>query len=152
MRLGRRSRPPDFNALRQLAAQAMTEIAFIRYLSNQEVFHEVIASPASRWPASALRLGGRPVYIHGHLARRKVGRATLNSDLLSGAQATEGAYLFARAYGAVSKAPKDLPPDKPHFLLHPLLAPWALPNTWRPLGRWPSNWRKALRWTLNWAV
>jgi hypothetical protein len=134
MRLGWRSRPPDFNALRQLAAQAATEIAFIRYLSNQDIAHEVIASSASRWPASALRLGGRPVYIHGHLARQRMGQATLNGDLLAGTQAAEGAHLFARAYGMVSKGPKDLPSDKPHFLLHPLPALWALPHTWRPLG------------------
>ena len=133
-RLGWRSGPPDFNALRQLAAQAASEIALIRYLSNQDIPHEVVASSANRWPASALRLGGRPLYLHSHLARRESNRPTRNADLLDDAEAGEGVHLFARAYGAVSKGPRDLPAGQPHFLLHPLLADWALPASWRPLA------------------
>ncbi len=133
-RLGWRSGPPDFNALRQLAAQAASEIALIRYLSNQDIPHEVVASSANRWPASAQRLGGRPLYLHSHLTRRESKRANLNVDLLADAQASEGVHLFARAYGTVSKGPRDLPEGQPHFLLHPLPAAWALPASWRPLG------------------
>lgn len=133
-RLGWRSRPPDFNALRQLAAQAAAEIALIRYLSNQDIPHEVVASSANRWPASPLRLGGRPVFIHNHLSRRSSGAAAVNESLLEAAQAAEGVHMFTRAYGAVSKGPRELPEGRPHFLLHPLPRNWALPSTWRPLG------------------
>lgn len=144
-----------YDRLRYAVAEGVVEIAFRRYLSEQNIPFEVKAAlPFHGHERYDVILGGRRCEIKSFLLsqNQQVSRIRHTSDLLlkapalvdSDQHAAEGQlprdlYLFAFLLGQVT-APradeqKDIEIERPHFFIHVMPEAWKRPLQWNPLGK-----------------
>ena len=146
------SRPYD--RLRRMVAEAAVELAFRRYLTQQEIPFEVTAaSPFTDPDKYNVSLGGHRCDMKSFLIShrdqiaemRRSSNVILNAPALvpSDHHATNGysdhdLYLFAFLSGLIAASQDDLKKvigmNKPHHLLHVMPDEWRKPQHWNPLG------------------
>jgi hypothetical protein len=145
----------SYDGLRRAAAQAAMELAFRRYLSEQNVPFEVKgALPFTEHERYDVMLGGRRCEIKSFLIgqRDQVSHLQRNPGLLlkvpalvaSDEHAAEGhsprdLYVFAFLTGLVTASREELQKtieaQQPYYLVHVMPASWNRPSTWNPLGK-----------------
>lgn len=145
---------PPYGRLRRLVANIAVEIAFRRYLSQNNISYEVkAAAPFSDRDRFDVILGGRRCNIKSFLishrgqirAIRKDPAVLMDAPALvpSDSHAGDGhsytdLYLFAFMSGLVASSPGDLKKaiekKQPHHLVHVMPEAWSKPQSWVPLG------------------
>lgn len=144
-----------YDRLRRMAASAAVELAFRRYLSEQNVPFEVKgAKPFTEPERYDVTLGGRRCSLKSFLIsyreqiaemKRNPG-VVLNASALvpSDQNAAEGGsdrdiYLFAFLAGLVAASQEDVQKamyrKQPVHLIHAMPEAWMRPSEWKPLGR-----------------
>jgi hypothetical protein len=146
---------PTYDRLRQIVSEAAVEIAFRRYLSEQDIPFDVKAAlPFTGHDRYDVVLGGRRCEIKSFLIheREQISQMQREPELLLKAQvlvasdqhAAEGhsprdLYLFAFLVGEVitSRAGSHnlIEEKQPHYLVHVMPAAWNRPAKWNPLGK-----------------
>src|SRR5574338_455797 len=141
--------------LRRIVAGVSVELAFRRYLAEQEVPFDVMgATPFTDPDRYDVSLGGRRCDIKSFLITyrdqitemKKNPQVVLKAPALipSDQHAAEGhsdhdIYLFAFLSGLIAAAKEDLQKviaaGQPHYLIHTMPEDWARPLIWSPLGR-----------------
>ncbi|KXK13508.1 MAG: hypothetical protein UZ14_CFX002001587 [Chloroflexi bacterium OLB14] len=140
--------------LRRTVANVAVELAFRRYLANQNVAFEVKASRAftdsERYDVflDKYRCGIKSFFISN---RNQISEIKRNPQALLNAQALVPAdhhaadghsyndiYIFAFATGLIAASQVDLQKaldkNQPHYLVHILPESWRKPSHWNPLG------------------
>ena len=141
--------------LRRIAAEAAVELAFRRYLSEQNIPFEVkSALPFTAHEHYDVVLGNRRCEIHSFLICQRDQISQIKRDpaillrvpawVASDQHAGEGhsqhaLYLFAFLAGGVTASQADLQSviaaNQPHYLVHVMPDAWNRPSRWSPLGR-----------------
>ena len=149
-RLGRSS----FDRLRRRTAGVTVELAFRRYLSQENISFDVeSAEPFTEPDRYNVLLGGRRCDLKSFLISHRAQITALRGDpgLLLEAPAlvpldqysTDGdhatdLYLFAFLTGLIAASSNDIikasSASLPTYLLHTMPPAWARPQTWIPLG------------------
>jgi hypothetical protein len=144
----------SFERLRRIVAGVSVELAFRRYLSEQDVPFDVMgATPFTDPDHYDVSLGGRRCDIKSFLIthREQVAEMKRNPQIVlkapalvpSDQNAAEGhsnsdIYLFAFLSGLVAPLPDDLEKiiqaNQPYHLIHIMPDPWNRPVEWNPLG------------------
>lgn len=144
-----------YDRLRRIAAGAAVELAFRRYLAEQNVPFEVKgARPFTEPERYDVTLGGRRCSIKSFLISRREQIAemkrnpgvVLNAPALvpSNQNAAEGGsdrdiYLFAFLSGLIAASNEDIQKaihkKQPVHLVHVMPEAWLRPSEWKPLGR-----------------
>ena len=144
-----------YDRLRRIAAGAAVELAFRRYLGDQNVPFEVKgARPFTEPERYDVTLGGRRCSLKSFLIshREQIGEmkrdpaVVLNAPALvpSDQNAAEGGsdgdiYLFAFLSGLVAASQEDVQKaihkKQPVHLVHVMPDAWMRPAEWNPLGR-----------------
>lgn len=144
-----------YDRLRRSVAGAAVELAFRRYLTEQDVAFEVkAANPFTDPERYDVALGGRRCDIKSFLISRREQVAemkrnpqvVLNAPALvpSDQNAAEGhsdrdIYLFAFLAGLVAASQEDMQKaihkKQPLHLVHVMPDSWLRPSEWKPLGR-----------------
>lgn len=150
-----RTKGPVYDRLRRLAAGAAVDLAFRRYLSEQNIPFEVKSTlPFTERGHYDVTLAGRRCEIKSFLIshRDQILQIQRNPELLLNApalvasdqHAAEGysprdLYLFAFLTGRVTTSMQDLKniieAQHPHYLVHVMPDTWNRPSRWNPLGR-----------------
>ena len=145
---------PPFDLLRRRVAGAAVELAFRRYLSEQDIPYDVRgALPFTSPDRYDVVLGGRRCDLHSFLIKdraqivdmRKAPGVLLRAPALvpSDYHAAEGfsdhdLYLFAFLAGLTASSLEELKKaqeaGQPAYFLHALPETWARPQAWAPLG------------------
>jgi hypothetical protein len=145
----------SYDRLRRAATEAAVELAFRRYLSEQNVPFEVKgALPFTEHERYDVMLGGRRCELKSFLIgqRDQVSHLQRNPGLLlkvpalvaSDEHAAEGhsprdLYVFAFLTGLVktsqAELQKTIEARQPYYLVHVMPDGWNRPSTWSPLGR-----------------
>lgn len=143
-----------YDRLRRTVASVAVELAFRRYLSNQNVPFEVKgAMPFTDPDRYDVFLGGRRCDIKSFLIsyREQIAEMKSNPQVVLGAPALvpsdqnvgEGhsdkdIYLFAFLSGIIAASQADLKKviykKQPHHLVHVMPDAWMRPSKWNPLG------------------
>ena len=143
-----------YNRLRHVAAEAAVELAFRRYLSQQDIPFEIrSAAPFTEPDKFNVTLGGHRCDIKSFLIShrsqiaemRRSPQVLLNAPALvpSDHHINEGysdsdLYLFAFLSGLTAASQDDLKKvietNQPHYLVHAMPAAWRKPQKWNPLG------------------
>ena len=143
-----------YDRLRRLAAHAAVELAFRRYLSQQNIPFEVkAAAPFTDHERYDVALSGRRCDIKSYLISRhrqiedmrRNPAVLLNAEALvpSDQHAGDGhspndLYLFAFLCGLLAASQADLKRivaiNQPHYLVHAMPKEWRQPLHWNPLG------------------
>jgi len=144
----------SYDRIRRTVAQTIVELAFRRYLSQQDIPFEIAAATPFTDPARHdVSLGGHRCDIksflishRGQIAemRRDAG-ILLNASALvpSDHHANNGhsdndLYLFAFLSGLTAVSQSDLKriveTDQPHYLMYVMPEKWRKPFNWNPLG------------------
>jgi hypothetical protein len=144
----------SYDQLRRMVAGTIVELAFRRYLSQQDIpFNTTAATPFTDPTRHDVLLGGRRCDIKSFLIshrdqiaeiRRDAG-VLLNASALvpSDHHANNGhsdndLYLFAFLSGVIAASQSDLKKvqetDQPHYLMHVMPEKWRKPFHWNPLG------------------
>jgi hypothetical protein len=143
-----------FDRLRRIVAGVAVELAFRRYLSEQNVPYDVRgATPFTDPDRYDVSLGGHRCDLKSFLIthreqisemRRDPGvvlqaPALVPSDQHAAAGHSENdLYLFAFLSGVIAASQADLKKairaDQPCYLLHVMPDAWGRPQTWSPLG------------------
>ena len=143
-----------YDRLRRTVASVIVELAFRRYLSEQNIPFEVIsAAPFTDPNQYDVSLGGRRCDIksflisyHEQIAEMKRNpQVVLDAPALvpSDQNAAEGRsdkdiYLFAFLSGLIAASQSDLQKaiytDQPYYLIHAMPEKWLRPVKWNPLG------------------
>ena len=144
-----------YERLRRAVAGAAIELAFRRYLSEQEIPFEVkSALPFTDRERYDVTLGGRRCEIKSFLIShsdqvaeiQQSPQVLLNAPALvpsdqhaGDAHSQHDLYLFAFLSGFVTASPADLSnvvkAKQPHYLIHAMPEAWSRPSTWSPLGK-----------------
>ncbi|HLF75432.1 MAG TPA: hypothetical protein VI524_13840 [Anaerolineales bacterium] len=144
-----------YDRLRRIVAGVAVELAFRRYLSEQDIPFDVLgATPFTDPDRYDVSLGGRRCDIKSFLImyREQIARmkrdpavvlkapALVPSDQHAGdGHSDYDLYLFAFLCGLVAASQDDLKrvieADQPHYLIHAMPDSWARPSAWAPLGR-----------------
>jgi hypothetical protein len=144
-----------YDRLRRIAAGAAVELAFRRYLSEQNVPFEVkAANPFTEPERYDVTLGGRRCSIKSFLIsyREQIAEMKRNPGVVMNApalvpsdqNAAEGhtekdIYLFAFLTGLVAASQEDVQKaihrKQPVHLVHVMPDAWLRPSEWKPLGR-----------------
>ena len=144
-----------YERLRRIVAGVAVELAFRRYLSEQDVPFDVQgATPFTDPDRYDVALGGRRCDIKSFLItyREQIAemkrdpRLVLNAPALvpSDQNAAEGhtdndLYLFAFLPGLIAASQDDLgrviAAGQPHCLVHAMPEAWTRPEGWHPLGQ-----------------
>lgn len=144
-----------YDRLRRIGAGAAVELAFRRYLAEQNIPYEVKgAMPFTEPERYDVTLGGRRCRIKSYLIsyREQVAEmkrdpgVVLNAPALvpSDQNAAEGRsdkdiYLFAFLSGLVTASQEDIHKaiynKQPIHLVHVMPDAWLRPSEWKPLGR-----------------
>ena len=138
-------RSSTYDRLRCMVAEAVVEIAFRRYLSEQGIPFDVRAAPPfGGHDHYDIILGGRRCEIKSVLIGRNqhISQIRHNPELLlkspvlvaSDQHAAEGhfprdLYLFAFLLGGVTTT------NQPHYFIHVMPGAWNRPSQWNPLGK-----------------
>ena len=140
--------------LRRIVAGVTVELAFRRYLSEQNIPFDVKgATPFTEPDRYDVSLGGQRCDLKSFLIthREQITEIRQNPGILLSApalvasdqNAAEGhlnsdLYLFAFLPGLVTTSEAELhkviEADKPHYLVHAMPDSWARPEKWAPLG------------------
>ena len=143
-----------YDRLRRTVASVAVELAFRRYLSEQNIPFDVKSGAPFTDPNQYdVSLGGRRCDIksflisyHEQIAEMKRNpQVVLNAPALvpSDQNAAEGRsdkdiYLFAFLSGLIAASQSDLQKviytDQPHYLIHAMPEAWMRPAKWNPLG------------------
>ena len=146
---------PTYDRLRQVVSEAAVEIAFRRYLSEQDIAFDVKAAlPFSGHDRYDVILGGRRCEIKSFLIndREQISQMRQEPGFLlkapvlvaSDQHAAEGhsprdLYLFAFLVGEVTTsqdgAYNRIEEKQPHYLVHVMPEAWNRPAQWHPLGK-----------------
>jgi hypothetical protein len=144
----------SYDALRHTVASAAVQLAFRRYLAEQNIPFEVkSAVPFTEHDRFDVSLGGRRCDIQSFLITqpdqiseiRRNPQVILKAPALipSDQHAGEGhspldLYLFAFLAGLVATSASDLQKvlesKQPHYLVHVMPEAWNRPMKWNPLG------------------
>ncbi len=150
---GRRARLP-FERLRRIVAGVAVELAFRRYLVQQNIsFGVKEAMPFSDPDRYDVSLGGHRCEIRSFLISRRNQIASLRSDpglaldapalvpmdhYHADGQSPDDLYLFAFLTGLVAASVQDFQrasvAGQPHYLMHTMPRTWSRPQSWIPLG------------------
>ena len=144
-----------YDRLQQVVAEIVVEIAFRRYLAEQNIPFDVKAAlPFHGHERYDVMLAGRRCEIKSLLLSQSqhISRIRQSPDLLlevptlvdSDQHAAEGQfprdlYLFAFLLGEVAALRADqqkvIEREKPHFFIHVMPEAWNRPLQWNPLGK-----------------
>jgi hypothetical protein len=144
-----------YESLRHTVASAAVQLAFRRYLSEQNIPFEVQgAAPFTEHERHDVLLSGRRCAIQAFLISQRDQIAELQRDpqvllrapalVASDQHAWEGhspldLYLFAFLAGHVTISKNDLQKvveaREPYYLVHMMPETWNRPRKWNPLGR-----------------
>jgi hypothetical protein len=144
-----------YDRLRRMVATAAVELAFRRYLSEQNIAFDVKgALPFTEHERYDVTLGGRRCEIKSYLIsqRDQISQVKHNPQLVlsvpalvaSDQHAGDGhsqhdLYLFAFLFGLITGTQSDLQKvidsGQPHHLVHVMPDGWNRPSQWSPLGR-----------------
>jgi hypothetical protein len=150
-----RTGTPLYNKLRRTVANVAVQLAFRRYLTNQNVEFEVKASrpftEAERYDVflSKYRCDIKSFFISNRnqiLEIKNNPNTLLNAPALvpSDQHAAYGyqnndLYLFAFVTGLIASSQADLQKaiakNQPHYLMHIMPSLWRKPTHWNPLGQ-----------------
>jgi hypothetical protein len=150
----RRGRSP-YDRLRRIGAGAAVELAFRRYLAEQNIPYEVKgAMPFTEPERYDVTLGGRRCSLKTFLIsyREQIAEMKRNPEVVLNApalvpsdqNAAEGhsdrdIYLFAFLSGLVAASQEDMQKaihkKQPVHLVHVMPDAWMRPSEWKPLGR-----------------
>ncbi len=140
--------------LRQISSGAVVELAFRRYLSQQEIPFEITSATPFTDPARHdVSLGGHRCDVRSQLIsthrriselRRDPG-ALLKTSVLMPVEPMIGdgfsdhdLFVFAVLTGLTAASLSDLKKavaaNQPHYLVHVMPQPWRSPQHWNPLG------------------
>ncbi|MEP6896449.1 MAG: hypothetical protein ABI986_12645, partial [Chloroflexota bacterium] len=143
-----------YNRLRRTIAGAAVELAFRRYLTEQNISFDVkSALPFTDPNQYDVSLGGRRCDIKSFLIsyREQIAEIKRNPQVVLNApalvpsdlNAAEGysdndIYLFAFLSGLIAASQSDLQKvlhtNQPHYLIHVMPERWLRPANWNPLG------------------
>ena len=140
--------------LRQGVGSVAVELAFRRYLNKNAVPYEVKSTmPFSDPDHYDVSLGGRRCCIQTCLTTRRSqitemrrnptimleAPAMIPEEHLSASQTGKDLQIFASLLGLTTNSPEEIRKaanaNQPIYLIHPLLAAWAKPQVWAPLGK-----------------
>ncbi|NJC98012.1 MAG: hypothetical protein C3F07_17440 [Anaerolineales bacterium] len=144
----------QYDRLRRIVAGVAVELAFRRYLAEQNVPFDVKgATPFTDPDRYDVALGGRRCDIKSFLItyREQISEMKRNPAIVLNApalvpsdqNAAEGhaeknIYLFAFLSGIIAASQADLQKaihkKQPHYLVHAMPNPWMRPSEWTPLG------------------
>lgn len=144
-----------YSRLRRIVGGVAVELAFRRYLGEQDVPFDVKgATPFTEPDRYDVALGGHRCDLKTFIIskrnqitamRRKPG-LTLQAPALvpedqvaSGNHSDQDLYLFGFLLGLTTNSPEDIQKavdaSQPIYLIHPLRTDWSRPQTWVSLGR-----------------
>jgi hypothetical protein len=144
-----------YDRLRRIVAGVAMELAFRRYLTEQDIPYDVMgATPFTDPDKYDVSLGGRRCDVKSFLItyREQILQMQRNPDIILQAPALvpsdqhagdchsdHDLYLFAFLSGLVAASHEDvkrvIAANQPHYLIHAMPEAWARPYTWTPLGR-----------------
>ncbi|RPI91211.1 MAG: hypothetical protein EHM40_16375 [Chloroflexi bacterium] len=144
-----------YDHLRRVVAGGMVELAFRRYLSEQNIPFEVKgAAPFTEPDRYDVMLAGHRCNLKSFLISHRDQIAEIRRDpsvllrapalVASDQHAGDGhsgldLYLFAFLPGLVTTSQSDLQKEietkQPHYLIHVMPEAWKRPSKWNPLGR-----------------
>ncbi len=143
-----------YDRIRRMVANVAVELAFRRYLSQQNIPFDVNAPmPFTEPDKYNVSLGGRSCDIKSFLIshRDQILQMRSNPSVMLGAPALvpsdhqsisdhsdHDLYLFAFLSGLIAASQSDLKrlfeTTQPYYLMHVLPDEWRKPTKWRPLG------------------
>jgi len=144
-----------YDRLRRIVAGVAVELAFRRYLSEQNVPFDVKgATPFTDPDRYDVSLGGRRCDIKSYLItyREQISEMRRNPNVVlkapalvpSDQHAGDGhssydLYLFAFLSGLIAASQDDLKKviegNQPHYWIHAMPDAWSRPSKWTPLGK-----------------
>ena len=144
-----------YDRLRRIVAGVAVELAFRRYLSEQEIPFDVKgATPFTEPDRYDVSLGGRRCDIKSFLITHREqilemkrypgvvlrAPALVPSDQHAGdGHSLDDLYLFAFLSGLVAASQEDvkkvIAANQPHYLMHAMPESWTRPSQWNPLGK-----------------
>jgi hypothetical protein len=145
----------SYDGLRRTVAQAIVELAFRRYLSQQDIPFEVTAATPFTDPERFdVSLGGHRCDVKSKLisSRKKISElrhdpsALLKTSALISSEPAVGdgfldhdLLLFSFLLGLTAVSSSDLKKaaeaNQPYYLIHLMPKKWSNPQHWNPLGR-----------------
>jgi len=149
-----RVRSSPYDSLRRVVASAAVQLAFRRYLSEQNIPFEVKgAAPFTEHDRYDVSLGGRRCDLQPFLISHldQISEMQRNPQVLLKAPALVASdqhagdihsqfdlYLFAFLSGLITTSANELQKvieaKQPHYLIHVMPGPWNRPMKWNPLG------------------
>jgi hypothetical protein len=143
-----------YDRLRRMVASAAVELAFRRYLAEQNIAFDIkSALPFTEHERHDVSLGGCRCEIKSFLISRRdqISQVKHNSQILLRAPALVASdqhagdshshndiYLFAFLFGLITATQNDLQKvldsGQPHYLVHVMPKVWNRPSQWNPLG------------------
>lgn len=147
--------PSPLDQLRQMVSGVAVELAFRRFLGEQNVPFEVLReAPFTHLDRYDVSLGRHRCYIKSLLITRRSQILQIRRDAGTLLQAPalvpideytaedrkpDDLYLFTFVLGLVASAQRDLEKaiaaNQPIHLIHPLPEAWTRPRNWRPLEK-----------------
>ena len=144
----------SYDRIRRTIAGAIVELAFRRYLSQQDIpFDITVATPFTDPARHDVSLGGHRCDIKSFLISHRDQIAEMRRDpgvLLKApalvpsdyhaniGNSDNDLYLFAFLSGVIAASQSDLKKvletDQPHYLMHVMPEKWRKPFNWNPLG------------------
>jgi len=144
----------SFDRLRRTAANVAVELAFRRYLAQQNIPFDVKGTePFTDPDRYDVALGGHRCDLKSFLITYKAQISAMRADLnlvlnapalvpldqySAAGQSEDGIYLFAFLTGLIADSPVDikkaLHATEPIYLIHTLPKTWTRPQAWIPLG------------------
>ncbi len=145
----------SFDRLRRIVAGVAVELAFRRYLSQQNIPFDIKgATPFTDPDRYDVSLGGHRCDLKSFLITHRDQITLLRRDLspvldaqalvpldqyARDGQADNDLYLFAFLTGLIAASPDDMQKasdaGQPVYLIHTMPKAWTRPNNWIPLGR-----------------
>ena len=146
---------PSYDGLRRTVSQGIVELAFRRYLSQQNIPFEITtATPFTEPERFDVSLGGHRCDVKSQLisSRRKISElrhdpvSLLKTSALISSEPAVGdgfldhdlllfSFLFGLTAVSSSDLKKSIAANQPNYLIHVLPPKWRNPQHWNPLGR-----------------
>ncbi len=143
-----------YDQIRRTVAGAAVELAFRRYLSQQEIPFEIAgANPFTNPDQYDVSLGGRRCDIQSFFISHRGQITKMRDDPsvildapalvpsdhhVNDSRLDRDLYLFAFLSGLIAASQSDLQKavetDQPHYLIHVMPEEWRRPFRWNPLG------------------